>query len=176
MSETGEITARDSLARLTQLSKEIEALYLASDEDDPNKEALSNAIEQIGAQWLDKVESIGLLIKDYEHMISDFKAEANRLDNFSKNLELRMEWLKQYLMFNMESKKDTNLKFPMVTVQIANNPPSVGITDEKAIPPKYVRIVQETKINRVEILKDLKEGKEVPGCFLVTGKKSLRIK
>jgi len=174
---TGEITSRDSLGRLTQLSKEIEVLIVQSeDRDNAAPEALTKALDQVEGQWMTKVESIGHLVKDYEHSIRDWEEERIRLDNMGKALKLRIEWLKSYLMYNMQVKGEDKLQFALVTVVIRNNPPSVGITDEKEIPSSYTRIVQEIKINKAEILKELKAGKQVPGTTLITDVKRLEIK
>lgn len=44
---------------------------------------------------------------------------------------------------------------------------STVIEDEKAIPSKFVTIVQTEKINRTEIKDAIKHGEEVPGAYLV---------
>lgn len=170
---TGEITARNSLGRLTELSKQIDSLIAQSDVP---PEELTKALDQVNAQWLTKIESIGHLVKDYEHMIVDFEEERQRLDNMSKALKLRVEWLKQYLMFNMQAKGEDKLQFSLVTVSVRNNPPSVGIADETEIPASYTRIIQEIRIDKASILKELKDGKTVRGCFLITDKKRLEVK
>ncbi len=174
---TGEITARDSLGRLTQLAKEIEAL-ITQDENKENGSSidLTQALGQVQGQWLTKVESIGLLVKDYELTRGNYNGEIERLKRIDTALELRIEWLKQYLMYNMETNKEEKLQFPMVTVAIHKNPPSVGIVDETLIPSSYTRIIQEIRINKAEILKDLKAGKQVAGAALVTDRKHLEIK
>jgi hypothetical protein len=76
----------------------------------------------------------------------------------------------------MQAKGEDKLQFALVTVAIRYNPPSVGITDEKEIPSSYTRIIQEIKINKAEILKELKAGKQVPGTTLITEVKRLEIK
>lgn len=107
MTETGEITSRDSLGRLTQLSKEIEALILQYEEQsNASPETLTKALDQVQGQWLKKVESIGHLVKDYEHMAKTWEEERVRLDNMAKALKMRTEWLKNYLMFNEEVSHD----------------------------------------------------------------------
>ena len=170
---TGEITSRDSLGRLTQLSKEIEALIV---QENVPPEQLTKALDQVQGQWLTKVESIGHLVKDYELTIKNCEEERIRLDNISNALKMRIGWLKSYLMYNMQAKGEDKLQFALVTVSIHNNPPSVGITDEKEIPSSYTRIIQEIKINKAEILKELKAGKQVPGTTLITDVKRLEIK
>jgi len=174
---TGEITSRDSLGRLTQLSKEIEALIVQSeDRDNAAPEALAKALDQVEGQWMTKVESIGYLVKDYELMRKNWNEEIDKLKRMDEALKLRIEWLKSYLMYNMQAKGEDKLQFALVAVAIRNNPPSVGITDEKEIPSSYTRIIQEIKINKAEILKELKAGKQVPGTILITDVKRLEIK
>ena len=176
-STTGEITSRDSLGRLTELSKQIEALIIQSEDiDNASPETLTKALDQVQGQWLTKVESTGHLIKDYEHMIKDWEEERVRLDNMSKTLKMRTEWLKNYLFFNMIAMKEDKLVFPLVTVAIRNNPPSVAVIDEKEIPSSYTRIVQEIKLDIAGIRKELIAGKSVPGAVLITDKKRLEIK
>jgi len=175
---TGEITSRDSLGRLTQLSKEIETLINQTiEEKGVAPEEITKALGQVQAQWLTKVESIGLLVKDYELTRKNCNEEIERLKRIDKALELRTEWLKIYLLYNMQANNETEpLKFPFVTVAIRNNPPSVAIIDEKEVPSSYTRIVQEIKLDITGIRKELMAGKTVPGTTLVTDKKRLEIK
>lgn len=177
MTETGEITSRDSLGRLTQLSKEIEVVILQYEEQsNASPEALTKALDQVQGQWLTKVESIGHLVKDFELMAKTWEEERVRLDNMAKALKMRTEWLKNYLMFNMQAMKEDRLIFPLVTIAIRNNPPSVAVIDEKEIPSSYTRIIQEIKLDIAGIRKELMAGKLVAGATLVTDKKRLEIK
>ena len=171
---TGEITSRDSLGRLTQLSKEIEALIVQAEEQDSI--SMSKALDRVQGQWLTKVESIGYLVKDYELMRKNWNEEIDKLKRMDEALKLRIEWLKGYLMYNMQTLGEDKLQFALVTVAIRNNPPSVAIQDEKLIPSSYTRIVQEIKIDVAGIRKELMAGKTVPGTTLVTDKKRLEIK
>jgi hypothetical protein len=109
-------------------------------------------------------------------MLKDWEEERQRLDNMGKSLKARIEWLKQYLMYNMQTRGENKLQFALVTVVVRDNPPSVGITDEKEVPASYTKIITEIKIDKAKILKELKEGKEITGCFLVTDKKRLEVK
>ena len=171
---TGEITTRPTLSRLTETGKAIQALLLNPDIQD--KETLQKALGEVEGQWLTKVENIGHLCKDMDYLIDNFMTEIAKLENQARVLANRKAWLLDYLMVNMIASNETKLQFPLVAVSIVNNPPSVEIIDEKAIPASYITIKTETVINKNPIRDDLKKGIEVPGARLITDRKRVQIK
>ncbi len=171
---TGEIVSKDTLDRLTQTAKAIEALM--AQEDTPPEE-LQKALGQIEAKWLDKVESIGHLVKDWEYRADILKAEIERLQAMKKTLESRSQWLKDYCLWNMVAQNEERLQFPMFTVSVRKNPPSVLVLDEKEIPSSYTRVITEIQINKLAIMDHYKKtGGTVKGCQIVTDRKRLEIK
>jgi hypothetical protein len=171
---TGEIITRPTLARLTDLGRQIQALLLDASIED--KETLATALQHIEGDWLTKVENCGHIIRDFDYLIENFDAEIDKLRAHKKALENRQAWLLDYLMFNMVEKGEDKLQFPLVSVSIVKNPPSVEILDEKMIPSSYTTIKTEITINKKPIADDLKKGINVPGARLITDRKRVQVR
>ncbi len=79
-----------------------------------------------------------------------------------------MDKYKEYLLNALDVTGYHQLRDSRVRVSIKNNPASVWITDEKAIPPnvEYWRVHREP--NRSQLKELLKSGKEIPGVQLIT--------
>ena len=91
-----------------------------------------------------------------------YKVEADRLTARRKTRENAADRLKAYAESGMREAGLKKVCGQVFTLSIQKNPPSVFITDEKAIPSGYW-IPQEPKLDRRALLDDLKIG-ELPGA------------
>lgn len=138
------------------------------------QELITSALEQVGEELEVKAENIAKLIKTLEVDIAGFKEEEKRLSDRRKSLENRVENLKEYLDRTMKATGKTKFKGKLFSFNIQKNTPGVSIVDEKLIPKEYL-IQQEPVINRKAILKDLKNGEDIPGVK-IKQTESLRIR
>jgi len=76
----------------------------------------------------------------------------------------------------MEASGIKKIECPLFSISLAKGQEVVSITDENLLPDEYVRVKTEISPNKIALKNALKDGKEVPGAELVTGKTSLRIK
>ena len=168
--KTGEIQTRPTLARLTEEGIKIENLMLDSSIED--KENLSEALSHVEGAWLTKVENIGHLVKQWEYDIDTLKAEIDRLQKMAKAMENRKSWLEEYCKWNMIEREETEFKFPLVSVLIKANPPSVEVFDESLVPEGFLRLIPaKYEVNKIRILEMYRAGDieaEGKGCLLYT--------
>lgn len=90
-----------------------------------------------------------------------------------KSAENKVKWLKQNLQASMELQGRKKVKTDLFSFNIQKNAPSLEITNENNIDDSYYVI--ERKLNKRELLSDIKEGLIVDGVELKQTE-SLRIK
>ena len=124
-----------------------------------------DTLESIGDLLEDKVENYGKVIKSVEAGIEGLKAEEKRLAERRKFMESSVKRMKQNVEESMIQTGKKKIKGQLFTFAIQKNPPSVEVLDEKHIPQGYWT-PQEPKLNKKEIMEELKLGHEVPGVEL----------
>jgi len=143
-------------------------------------EAAGESVPEVWKKHLDelqldrmlKIEGCGLMIKTWEALAASIKAEEESLKRRRQILENRAEWLTNYLIYNVSPAE----KFTSPRVELRwRKSEAVEIVDEFKIPDEYIKIVQESKIDKAAISKKLKAGEEIPGAALIT-KQNLIIK
>ena len=138
-------------------------------------EALEARLDAATMAFEDKAMNIARWTLNLDGVSSAIDSEIKRLQRkkqVSENLQKR---LKEYVKSAMIMADIKKLDLGVMSIRVQNNPASLEIDDEKAIPEKYKKEVTETVIEKKEILKDLKDGKEVKGARLITDKTHLRI-
>jgi len=172
---SGELVEKPTLARLTEEGRMIRQLMLSEGLD---KETLQEALRQTEGKWLTKVENIGHLILGWENdSVPAEKAEIDRLSNAKRILENRISWLKEYTLGCMVDNNEPELVFPLVSIKIASNPPSVVVLDEQKIPAEFIRIKEIHEVNKTDIMAGYKETGIIPnGVMIETTRKKLVIK
>jgi hypothetical protein len=146
------------------------------DAEDADNESLGMALSVIETEIEAKAQNVTVIIKGLEADAATIKAEEKRLADRRKALENKSAWLKGYLTDELSKAGLEKVKTHTFTIALQNNPPAVNITDEKAIPAKYLTIVPETYvIDKKAIADAIKRGEKVLGAELTVGK-SLRIR
>lgn len=164
------------MAKLYELTNHFKAVSALLDDESIDEKVISDTIESIELAIEDKAQNIAIILQGMDYDIETLKAEEKRLAGRRKALENNKENLKTYLRYHMEIAKLNKIKSPNFTVALQNNPPSLEIVDEKAIPPKYLTVIPETYVlDKARIKEALKEGEEIPGARLFQDK-SIRIK
>lgn len=140
------------------------------DENQPD-EALEMALQQIDVAIEEKAEGIAKLVKMLDYDADVYKAEEKRLADRRRAIENKRDRIKEYLKLQMERVGKDKIKLPMATLALQNNPPAVHITDDKAIPAKYITIIPEQHVpDKKAILEALRAGNEVPGAEVTQGR------
>ena len=133
--------------------------------EEMESDALVDTLESLQEAIEDKAENIAKLIKNLEADAKIIKEEEKRLAERRQSIEKKIERLKQYLQEQLEVAGLQKVKRPTITVSIQNNPPSVDVIDETAIPIDFL-IPQAPKVDKKSILERLKKGESVPGVTL----------
>jgi len=146
--------------------------------DDPliPQEAITSALSIVEGDIAVKAQNIAVILQAMGGDIDIIKAEEKRLSSRRKAIEDGLDHLKRYLFEQMEKINLPKIKTATFSINIQNNPPAVQITDEKAIPAKFLTIIPQTMVpDKKLIAAALKAGENVSGCEMTQGK-SLRIR
>lgn len=118
-------------------------------------------LEELEASREAKLEAVGLFIKDLKAEVEAFKAEQKALAERLNAKERRMEQLKDYLEFSMQSHGDRKLDTPKVRLSFRKST-RTEITDEKLVPDEFKTFETVVKIDKkrlgAAIDKAMKDG------------------
>lgn len=111
----------------------------------------------------DKIENIGLYIKNLEAEKEAVKHEKDNFADREKRLGKKIESLKGYLTYALDGQKFST---PKVAVSFRKSE-SVLVKDEYLVPDKYCEFTMVRKPNKTNLKKALKDGEEIMGVELV---------
>ena len=137
-------------------------------------EGLEDTLESITDAIEEKADGYGKVIKNIEAQIEAIKNEEKRLADRRKSLELSVKRLKDSLYESMKLTETKRIKSELFTFNIQNNPPSLNIEKEDAIPFEYYQ-PQAPKLDKKELLNAIKNGLEIEGVSIKQGE-GLRIR
>lgn len=120
-----------------------------------------------------KAENIAAYIKSLNAEINDLKDEEKSLKRRRQVKERQSEWLKKYLLSNMQTIGRTKIDRPMVKLSIRNNAESAQFEKERHFIrmcieqglDTYLRY-QEPEINKTAVKKALQSGIRLKGAIL----------
>ena len=166
--------------KLYEIAREYEFLQHAASEiefseDDGSLNAAKDHLSEISDEFHNKAVSVSAVIKNLEADDKIIRETITKLLSRSSRIEKNIEWLRNYLLQNMNKVEIKTIQSPLFDISVIQNPPSVSITDVKAIPEEYLKKSEIFSINKTEIKKMLSLGVDVPGAELVK-KERLSIK
>jgi len=158
----------DSIKQLQEAVNDVESDNMAL--------AISDTLDAMGLDFNEKAVNIVKFSHALDGDTKEIDAEIKRLQERKKTIQNKSNNIKEYLRYNMEASGIKKIECPLFSISLAKGQEVVIITDENLLPDEYVRVKTEISPNKIALKNALKDGKEVPGAELVTGKTSLRIK
>lgn len=140
------------------------------------EEVLVEALNSINEEFSAKADNIVKFIKIVEGDCEVLKKEEARLAGKRRTLENKSKRMKQYLEDNMRLIGNTKFKTTLFSYNIQSNPPSLEIKNEDLIPDTYKTIETVVKIDKKQLLKDIKEGLDLKDAVELKNSSSLRIR
>lgn len=145
------------MAKLYEIKNELNELLLMADEQGLSIDDIKDTIDGIEFEFEEKADStakmIGTLIADADAV----KAEKDRLADREKALRNSADNLKKYLETMMLEVDKKKFKTKLFSFNIQKNAPNVKVEVEELLPKKYL-IPQPDKVDKKQLLKDLKAG------------------
>ena len=166
------------LYKLTERYNTISNMLDSDNYEYITKESIHASLADIKDQITDKIDSIAKLVLSLKADVTGIDPEIERLKKRKESTNNTIEWLKSYLLTEMIATGITKAKKDVVTVSIADNPPSVESIDEELLPVEYRKIIPETwHTDKIAIINHFKEtGEIVAGVELTLNKKHINIR
>lgn len=114
----------------------------------------------------DKIANTARYIRECTVLLDAMKTAKQNIDARMKTLQKRIDYLAGQSVEGLLALGIKKIEEPDIQIGMRKTVSTV-IEDEKAIPSKFVTIVQTEKINRTEIKDAIKHGEDVPGAYLV---------
>lgn len=161
------------MPNLFDLSTDYKQVYdLITEQED--EQILKDTLASINDAIEDKADGYVAVIKTLEGDNKAIDEEIKRLRQRKTSNQNGVKRLKENLQEVMEQTGKEKFKTALNSYSIANNPPSLDITDESLIPKQYY-IEQQPKLDKKELLKVVKDGLEIKGVELKQSR-SLRVR
>ncbi len=161
-----------TLYKLTEQHRELQELV---ESDEMSLEDLRDTFEGIEGEFNSKAVSLVHVANNLKSDTDAIDTEIKRLQERKKIKKNREESVREYLRSNMEASDITKIECPLFSITLAKGRDVVVIDDESAIPSEYRLEYITVKLDKRDLLKDLKSG-DITGCHLEKSKTSLRIK
>ncbi len=161
--------------RLYELAQDYNTIL---DTEDLSDEQIVEHLDNIKAQFNEKVVNTGKVILTLKAEVKAVKSEIDRLAARQKSLEHKAEWLESYLLDNMIDAKQNKVEGDVLSISIRPNPPSVKIINLAEIPNSFCIHIPEGWQPDKKLIADhfKRTGEVVAGVEIVTDKKSVVIK
>lgn len=145
------------MAKLYEIKNELNELLLMADEQGLSLDDIKDTMDGIEFEFEEKADSTAKMIKTLIADADSVKAEKDRLAKRETALRNSANNLKKYLETMMLEVKKKKFKTTLFSFNIQKNPKTVEVEVEELLPKKYL-IKQPDKVNRKQLLDDLKAG------------------
>lgn len=158
--------------KLHEMSKD----YIGFLESDLTGDDLTDCLDSIEDAIDEKASNIVKLVASLDVDVSGLDAEIKRLQARKKAVTNNQDRLREYLRYNMEVTGITKIKHTLFNITLGKPTVTAEIVDIDFLPDNYVNTEVVIKADKKAILKALKDGEDIPGAVLSTGKSRLLIK
>lgn len=145
------------MAKLYEIKNEFNELLLMADEQGLSLDDIKDTIDGIEFEFEEKADSTAKMIRTLIADADAVKAEKDRLADREKALRNSADNLKKYLETMMLEVDKKKFKTKLFSFNIQKNASSVKVEVEELLPKKYL-IPQPDKVDKKQLLKDLKAG------------------
>jgi seryl-tRNA synthetase len=122
-------------------------------------------LEQLQVAFNEKLEACGIWMKNQKSLADAIRAEEKALYDRRKAIEKRLERMNGYVLRCLMKTPKQKLETPMVALSTRKSTRTI-VDDEAAVPDEFTEQVVTVKVNKTEIGKALKAGREVAGAHL----------
>ncbi len=162
------------LYELTDQYRQVLDQLSEPEDDDSEDERCRMLLEGLGEAFDDKVLGIAKVIRSMDADVAAIAAEVDRLQARKRHLAGRIDWLKRYLLGEMEAVGRDRIRGSTLTVSLATSPPSCELVSFGQVPEEFKRV--KVDADRAAILRHFRQtGEVVPGTTVITDRRYVRI-
>jgi hypothetical protein len=157
------------LYQLVQQHRELARL----DPEEIDEQTLLDTLEGLEGEITVKAQSCAATVRNMEVFAETIDAAAKQMKERADRLRRKSEWLRAYLLNNMQAAGISKITAPEFTVSIRKNPPAVIVDENVKLPDEYMVTppAPPPKPDKQKISAALKAGKTIDGCALVQGER-----
>ncbi len=135
---------------------------------DLDEQTIADTLEGELAPFEDKAKAVAAVVGNIIAESDAYAEHAKKVAERAKTLKSRADWLKFYLLRNMQAVGVSEIKGPGLLIKLQDNPESVELFDISQIPELFMRRPPqpEAEPDKAAIKDALKAGAEVPGARL----------
>lgn len=141
---------------------------------DPNSDEVQQLLQKMVAQesdWDTKALRVAKFLNHIKAQQEIVKLEVDRLQKKMKQLGSTFDNLHDLLLWQMQGFGKTEIKDPILSIKVRDNPPSVIIEDESLIPNDYKTEKTTVTVNKTRIKAAFKAGDQVDGANIVNSQR-----
>jgi sulfur carrier protein ThiS len=141
-------------------------LTLAEEDLTPDQRALFDAYaNELADQEEDKIDGFVSWLRAEQARADYLKEEAKRLQTMARNTERKLDRLKDYYRYVMQSNGLKKVAGKVYSCSVRSCP-VVLVENEQVVPKEFWKTKVETSIDKTAVRDALKGGAVVPGCSL----------
>lgn len=129
---------------------------------------IMDMLESVSTDAKSKAVNVGAYIKNLEAMSKSMDDAMNQMQLRQFKVEAKIENMKNYLKYNMESMKLKELNTPEFDIRIRYNNYSLHIEDPSMLPDEYFKEKVTKSIDKQQMIKDLKNDMLISGAKFIT--------
>lgn len=146
------------------------------EEPETDAEVLELELDKIAGLITHKAEAIAGLVKQLESMSAMRRSEADRMRDLSAANQRDADRLRDYVLRHMQAIGSERIDTARFRLSVRQNPPAVQVLEEQLVPPKYVKTITTTSVDKRAILDQFKETGEIPQGVDITRALRLEIR
>lgn len=159
---------------LYNLSAEVAALKEKLEASDLDPQTIADTLEAESFDFEEKCRATAYVIKEFQAKEEALTCAIDEMVYRKQVMKNRITGLKAYLLNCMQMANVRKVEGVEFDISIRKNPPSVSVYDTGLVPETFWKIPEPAPaiLDKKALLKDLKDGKSIPGCQL---EQSLRV-
>lgn len=153
------------MTALYELAADFKAVATRLEEMELDNETIRDTLDGYAADFDNKVICIASLIRNLEATAEAIKQAETQMATRRKAMEGKAEWLRQYIINNMQATGRVEIDCPMFSVKVKTNRPAIIVAEDACIPSAYLRIT--TSPDKKALKDALDAGETIEGVSLV---------
>ena len=151
--------------KLHELSTDIMTLQMGLDMKSPEERTIQ--LQDLFLELFEKEDGIYWMYTDNEKKVGMVKDHIGKCKIILNVIQRDNEQIKGLVLDTHKSLGSLPKYSVFNPIKVRNSSGAVLVEDESIIPKEYFILVQEERLDKKRILKELKEGNKIPGVKLV---------
>jgi hypothetical protein len=128
-------------------------------------------LDDLDGLFIEKALAVACYTREIEAEANAVKQTEDALKSRRKSLEIRAEWLRDYLLVQMQKTNRSELKDNQIMVKLRKCPSRLRVINEDEIPDEFKKLETVTHIFKQDMLSKLRSGEisSIPGVEMETG-------